>query len=213
YGVGFPGNQGGGGFNETELTIMASATSVASKVPSELTVRDFLLNGEQTKRAGAYRVWVACDSPVAIAAGVQLFFENKFLTSYSYNVPALNNPGQTQHTWTCTDSATPSLEIYKAQVSLDGLHSVPSNMSEWIDLSYVEKEKRVAGSRRNYFGMYDTYFLTGTQASAVSVTMGDSSHQMRLDMESLIGTRPAVAIQTYTSPPCIAEASAYWADI
>jgi len=213
YGVGFPGNQGGAGFNETEVCIMASATGVASKVPSNLTVAGFLTEGEQTKRVGAYRVWVACDSPVAIAAGIQLFFENKFLTSYSYNVPALNNPGQTLHTWSCMDSATPSQEIYKATVSLAGLNAVPGNMSEWIDLSYVASAQRVAGSRRNYFGMYDTYLLTPSQAAAVAVTMGTSTHQMRLDMDALIGTRPAVAVQTFRSQPCIAEASAYWADL
>jgi hypothetical protein len=213
YGVGFPGNQGGADFNETEVCIMASASAVASRVPADLTVAGFLTQGEQTKRAGAYRLWVACDSPVAIAAGIQLFFENKFLTAYSYNVPTLNNPGQTEHTWTCMDSENPSQEIYKATVSLAGLTPVPSNMSEWIDLSYVASAKRVAASRRNYFGMYDTYLLTPAQAPAVSVTMGTSTHQMRLDMETLIGTRPAVAIQTFRSQPCVAEASAYWADV
>lgn len=214
YGVGFPGNQGGAGFNETEVTILACATAVASTVPTDLTVAGFLTQGEQTKRAGAYRVWVACDSPVAVAAGIQLFFENKFLTAYSYNVPALNNPGTTLHTWTCMDTATPSQPIYTATVSLAGLNSVPGNMSEWIDLSYVASAKRVAASRRNHFGMYDTYLLTPAQASsAVSVTMGTSTHQMRLDMDALIGTRPAVAIQTFCSPPCVAEASVYWADL
>jgi hypothetical protein len=214
YGAGIPGVPGGNGFNETELTIMACATAVASTVPTDLTVAGFLTQGEQTKRVGAYRVWVACDSPVAIAAGIALFFENKFLTNYEYDVPALNNPGKTQHTWSCIDTAHPPQKIYNATVSLAGLNRVPGNMSEWIDLSYVADAKRVAGSRRNFFGMYDTYLLTPAQAAAaVSVVMGTSTHQMRLDMDRLIGKRPAVAIQTFCSPPCVAEASPYWADL
>lgn len=212
YGQGQPGNPGAAGFNETEVNILAFPSNQAANVPA-MSFRDFVTQGDQTKRIGAYRVWVACDNAVAVAAGQQLFFENKFQVAYTYNVPSLNNPGQSLYTWACHDTATPSADIYSAQVSLSGLNPVPGNMSEWIDLSYVQSAKRVAGSRRNYFGMYDTYFIPPANHNAVVLSMGTSSHQMRLDMQTLIGTRKAEAVQVFQSPTCIAEARAYWADL
>lgn len=212
YGQGQPGNQGVSGFNETELNILAFPSNQAPNVP-HMSLHDFVTLGDQTKRIGAYRVWVACDSAVAVAAGQQLFFENKFLTSYTYNVPSLNNPGQSLYTWICHDADDATQNIYSAQVSLSGLNAVPGNMSEWIDLSYVESAKRVAGSRRNYFGMYDTYFIPQANHNAVAVASGNSSHPMTGDVKKLIGTRPAFAVQVFKTPACIAEAQPYWADL
>ncbi len=212
YGQGQPGNPGAAGFNETELNILAYPSNQAANVPA-MSFADFVTNGDQTKRIGNYRVWVACDNAVAVAAGQQIYFENKFLTSYTYNVPALNNPGQSLYTWTCQDPNDVTQNIYQAQVSLSGLNPVPGNMSEWIDLSYVASEKRVAGSRRNYFGMYNTYFIPQANHNAVTVSVGSSSHPMRADMQKLIGNRQAAAVQVFQSPACIAEARTYWADL
>ncbi len=212
YGQGQPGNPGASGFNETELNILAYPSNQAANVPV-MSFADFVTNGDQTKRIGAYRVWVACDNALAVAAGQQVYFENKFLTAYTYNVPALNNPGQSLYTWTCHDPNDETQNIYQAQVSLSGLNPVPGNMSEWIDLSYVASEKRVAGSRRNYLGMYNTYFIPQANHNAVTVSMGSSSHPMRADMQKLIGNRQAAAVQVFQSPACIAEARTYWADL
>lgn len=212
YGQGQPGNPGAAGFNETELNILACPIAQEKNVPTGMTLAQFLAEGDQTKRMGNYRVWVACDNAVAVAAGQQLFFENKFLTPYTYDVPALNNPGQATYSWTCHDPKDSSLSIYQASVDLRGLTPTPGNMSEWIDLSYVKGVQRVAGSRRNYLGMYDTYALTPATAAAVSVSYGKSTHPMRGDMEKLLGTTPAAAVQTFSSPTAIAEARPYWAD-
>jgi len=212
YGMGQPGNPGASGFNETELNILAFPTNQAANVPA-MTFKDFVTNGDQTKRIGAYRVWVSCDKAIAVAAGQQVYFENKFLTDYTYTVPALNNPGQSLFTWTCHDPDDGAKHIYDGQVSLSGLNPIPGNMSEWIDLSYVADAKRVAGSRRNYLGMYNTYFIPQANHSAVSITMGTSPHPMRAAMQQLIGTRQAVAVQLFQSPACIAEARTYWADL
>jgi hypothetical protein len=67
YGQGQPGNPGAAGFNETELNILAFPSNQAKNVP-KMSFREFVTEGDQTKRIGAYRVWVACD-PVAVAAG------------------------------------------------------------------------------------------------------------------------------------------------
>lgn len=212
YGQGQPGNPGASGFNETELNILAYPSSQAANVPA-MSFSDFVTNGDQTKRIGAYRVWVACDNALAVAAGQQVYFENKFLAPYTYNVPALNNPGQSLYTWTCHDPDDTTKTIYQAQVSLSGLNPIPGNMSEWIDLSYVASAKRVAGSRRNYLGMYNTYFIPKANHNAVTLSTGDSTHPMRADMHQLIGDRQAIAVQVFQSPACIAEARTYWADL
>ena len=220
YGAGQPGNPGVGGFNETELNVVAYAAAVEAAVPTSYTQKAFVSGADQTKRIGVYRVWVACDSAVAVAAGIQRYFENKFLVAYDYNVPHLNNdPAQSEYQWTCYDAAEiagqkkPGTFIYRGNVNLAGLTPAPGNMSEWIDLSYDETSKRVVASRRNYLGMYDTYFLSRAPANAVRIEFGDSNHPMRADMQRLIGTRPAFAIQRFVSPPVIAEASPYYADL
>ena len=67
YGSGQPGNQGIGGFNETEVNIVAYASKVADNVPQGLTLEQYLTSGDVTKRMGNYRVWVACDDAIAVA--------------------------------------------------------------------------------------------------------------------------------------------------
>ena len=69
YGMGSPGNQGIGGFNETEVNIVGYATRVADKVEEGMSLTQYLTTGDVTKRLGNYRVWVACDDPIAVAAG------------------------------------------------------------------------------------------------------------------------------------------------
>jgi hypothetical protein len=220
YGAGQPGNPGISGFNETELNIVGYAAAVEASVPTSYTLEAFVTGADQTKRIGAYRVWVACDNAIAVAAGQQRYFENKFLVAYDYNVPNLNNdPSQNEYQWTCYDAAeitgeaTPTTFIYRASVNLAGLTPEPGNMSEWVDLSYDAKSQRVVASRRNYLGMYDTYFLSHAPANPVRIEFGTSKHPMRADMQQLIGARPAFAIQRFVSPPVIAEASPYYADL
>jgi hypothetical protein len=214
YGEGQPGNMGVGGFNETEVNVVAYASKVAKNVPEGVSFNGFLANGEPTKRVGNMRLWVACDDAVAVAAGRQVFFENKFLTPYTYAVPAFNNPSQATYEWTCHDPKDPELEIYKASVDLSGLTATPTpgNLSELIDLSFDKASRRPVGSRRNYFGLYDTYLLP-RGSKAVTLTMGKSKHKMGADMRKLIGSLKPKAIQTFVSPPCIAEAAGYYADV
>ena len=214
YGSGQPGNQGLGGFNETEINVMAYATKVAANVPGGISLDDYLISGDPTKRIGNYRVWVACDDPVAVACGIQVFMENKFLVGYDYDIPGANNsrsgPDQFTYNWACVD--TTGAEIYKAQLKLDGLSCVPGNMSEVIDLSYDKTSRRPVGSRRNYLGLFDTY-LQPAVSSSVQLKYGKSENPMRHDMENVIGTSKPVAIQMYKSPTCIAEAAGYYADL
>lgn len=213
YGTGTPDNKGVGGFNETELNVVSFATKVGRNVPMGMSLRDFLATGEPTKRVGNMRLWVACDDAVSVAAGRQVFFENKFLTAYTYAVPGLNSPAPAHvYTWKCHDPEKDALWIYDAKVNLSGLSPTPGNMSEWIDLSFDAKSRRPVGSRRNFFGIYDTYELP-TNGKAVKLKVGTSKHPMRTDMQKLIGGRKATAVQTFASPTCIAEAAGFYADL
>jgi hypothetical protein len=215
YGMGQPGNQGIGGFNETEVNIVGYATKIANTVQQGLTLEQYLTLGDVTKRVGNYRVWVACDDAIAVAAGRQVFMENKFLTPYTYNVPSLNNqkaaPGQFTWDWQCMDPTVAKETIYGTTVNLDGLSAVPGYMTEVIDLSYDKTSQRPVASRRNFLGMFDTFLQPGV-AKAVTMTYGKSEHPMRHDMEKLVGQHRAVAIQRFESPPCILEAAGYYAD-
>jgi hypothetical protein len=216
YGQGQPGNQGLGGFSETELNIAAFATKVAANVPQGITLEQYLTSGDPTKRIGNYRVWVAADDPIAVAAGRQVFMENKFLASYTYNVPGPNNPrpapDQFTYDWTLNDPDKDAVTIYTASLDLTGLSSVPGNISEVIDLSFDTESRRPVGSRRNYFGLFDTY-LQSAVAKAVTLSFGKSKHPMRHDMERLIGKRRPAALQLFQSPTCIGEAAGYYADL
>jgi len=219
YGNGQPGNQGLGGFSETEINVMAYATKVAANVPTGISLDQYLISGDPTKRIGNYRVWVACDDPVAVACGIQVFFENKFLVAYDYDVPGPNyarEPGkQFTYDWKCHDTEATSRVIYEAVLELDGLSCVPGNVSEVIDLSYDKTSRRPVGSRRNYLGLFDTYqaSIQPAVSKAVQLKYGRSDHPMRHDMEKLIGKSEPVAIQMYKSPTCIAEAAGYYADL
>jgi hypothetical protein len=216
YGMGSPGNQGIGGFNETEVNIVGYATRVADKVEEGMSLTQYLTTGDVTKRLGNYRVWVACDDAIAVAAGRQVFMENKFLTPYTYNVPSFNNPKaapkQYSWEWTCQDPKRHALAIYSAVANLAGLAAVTGNMSEVIDLSFDPVSRRPVASRRNFLGTFDT-FLQPEVAGAVKLTYGTSKHPMRHDMEKLIGRKRPVAIQRFQSPTCIAEAAGYYADL
>ncbi|MGE0442797.1 MAG: hypothetical protein AB7L66_10485 [Gemmatimonadales bacterium] len=216
YGSGQPGNQGIGGFNETEVNIVGFASKVVETVPQGLTLEQYLTAGDVTKRLGNYRVWVACDDAVAVAAGRQIFMENKFLTPYTYDVPMVNNPKsgakQAVWDWTCQDPQKKALAIYSATVDFAGLAPVPGNMSEVIDLSFDAETRRPVASRRNFFGMFDTYLEPGV-AKAARIRLGTSKHPMRHDMQRLVGRSRPVALQVFTSPPCIAEVAGYYADL
>lgn len=212
YGSGTPGNNGISGFNETEVNIAAYASKVGDKVPQGMTLKQYLTVGEQTKRVGNFRLWVACDDAIAVAFGQQAYFENKFLCSYKYTAPSPNLPSATTWDWTCYDSPKGDSTIYQCGVDLTGMKGFASNMSEWIDLSHDQVSGRPVGSRRNYFGMFHTYQVP-RNGSNVTLEYGKSKHSMRHDMKRLIGTRRPAFVQHYASPTCIAEATPYFADL
>ena len=219
YGQGFPGNPGAGGFNETEVNIVAYPVAQEASVPTSYTVQGYIAGGDQQKKMGNYRAWVACDNDIAVAAGIQRYFEIKFLAAYQYSVPNGNNkPSQTTWDWTAFDAAELHGQaeppfIYKCTANLQGLAGAPANMGEFIDLSFDTHTQRPVASRRVYFGLIDTFFLDNVPGAPVQLTIGNSQHPMRADLHKLLAGRPAYAVQRFVSAPVIAEGSPYYADV
>lgn len=223
YGAGQPGNPGAGGFNETEVNLVAYPVAQEASVPTSYTLEGYIGGGDQQKKIGNYRAWVACDNAVAVAAGIQRYFEIKFLADYDYSVPNGNNdPQQQTWEWTCYEpseiagkSGPPPLEpfIYRGSANLQGLASTPANMGEYIDLSFDTHTKRPVASRRVYFGLIDTFLLDNVPGDPVQLTVGTSQHPMRADLQKLIAGRSAFAVQRFVSAPVIAEGSPYYADV
>ena len=72
----------------------------------------------------------------------------------------------------------------------------------------------VAANFWNFFGSFDTYFFDDDAARKVKLHLGPSidKHRLRQDVQSLIGTTPPIAAQTFTSAPVSSEAQAWLED-
>ena len=156
-----PYNPGGSAFNETELNVVAYATARENDVPKDLSAQEFIFGADQSKNLGVYRLHVACDNEMAIAAGRAYYYENKFMTFYKYQTPSLNRTVadqiKTDSQWNIecmdTDSAD-AAQLYSAKIDARDLSFHAANASEIIDISYDKKNGRVLGSRRNFCLLY-----------------------------------------------------------
>lgn len=63
----------------------------------KLSVAQYLTGDDQSKTYGNYRINVPCDSPVAVTAGSKKYGEVKFVASFDFSVPDVNDP--TVQTW------------------------------------------------------------------------------------------------------------------
>ena len=88
---------------EIELNIVSYPTVAEGKTLS-FSARDFILGNDQTKLYGNLRVHVPCDYPNAIKAGIELFGEPKFQTTFDTALPSWNDD-PTSQVWkfTCND--------------------------------------------------------------------------------------------------------------
>ncbi|MBK7597144.1 MAG: acetoacetate decarboxylase family protein [Acidobacteria bacterium] len=220
--------------NEIEFDILAYPVSREPNIP-EMSLKEFVTAGDQTKNIGAFRVYVPCDNPFAIKAGKEIFGEPKFQTTFGFNVPSLNNPGVTTWTYSCFDPSytqpeagskkkpAPQDVIYKLEADLNSMHAVPSNASPITLYSMLPggelvgdkgNSGRLIGSRWEIHGLFDAYFPNKKTQRDVNLTIGKSSHPMRKDMEKILGKSPhAAAVRVYQSVPAAAENRAFYIDI
>lgn len=202
---------------EIELCIVSIPEGKETEVPS-VTFEQFVLGDEQTKIMGNKRVHVGCDSDIAIEAGVTLFGEPKFKTSFQVNL-ASRNPTR-QHgietfrpVWSSewgfrvNDPTDPSKSICTFTSNLSGLDSVPANFAPITEYGY--HDKRLIACRWNILQPMDTYFLPA-RATGTYLSFGESSHPMKKDMEALIGGLSPRAIRTYNSPDAAVQSRAFY---
>ncbi|HZT61029.1 MAG TPA: hypothetical protein VFA21_20660 [Pyrinomonadaceae bacterium] len=201
---------------EIELNIVSYPAAVERHVPA-LSFREFVTGEDQTKLYGNLRVHVPCDNPQAIKAGVELFGEPKFQTTFNASLPSLNDPTVKSWMFICNDPAAkdPTKDdgsyIFKADADLPGLDPVAGNVSPTTEYGIVGG--RLIGARWNILEPHETYFLDPAQAKRVEVSYGTSQHPMKKDMQTLVGDSPCAAVQTFASKPVAIQSRAYYADI
>ena len=199
---------GGTGFTqEIELNIVCYPEAQAART-ARMSFADFVLGNDQTKLFGNHRVHVPCDSPQAISAGVELFGEPKFLTSFTTSVPALNDPSVETWTVTCNDPDDAKVAIFTGNADLRGLPVLTADISPQTE--YGRHQGEAIGCRWNILQPYRACLLGAADAGRVSLTLGASAHAMRGDLAALIGEAPAAAVRTFQSAPAAIQSRAYF---
>lgn len=198
---------GTGTTQEIELNIVAYPDAQRSRT-AQLSFADFVTGNDQTKLLGNHRVHVPCDSDNAIGAGVHLFGEPKFKTSFAMNFPSLNDPSVSTWAFTCNDPVTPATSIFSVSADLNGLSAVTADISPQTE--YGLFNNRLIGCRWNMLQPGRAWLLNDADARRVQLQLGDSSHPMRGDIEALIGGTPAAAVRTFQSLPAAIQSRAYF---
>lgn len=194
---------------EIELNIVSYPETEAHKVP-QVTAEEYFSGQEQTKLMGHKRVWVPCDNDVAIKAGIELFGEPKFKTTFTTQLVSLNVPDVHTWTFTCNDPKQAKVSIFTCTADVANMVAQPSAFAPITEYGYFEG--KLIGCRWNILQPTNLYLLkTASDKKRVTLTYGKSTHKMRKDMEALIGSTPAFAVRTSMSAPAAIQTRAYYA--
>lgn len=193
---------------EIELNIVCYPESQKDTV-AFVTAEQYLRGEEQTKLMGHKRVWVPCDADMAIKAGIELFGEPKFKTSFTTNLPSLNVPGQNSWTVTCNDPDNSDENIFTCEANVA---DVIPEMSAFSPITeYGQNSGKLIGCRWNILQPTQLHFLQSEESKKrVTMSYGNSGHPMRKDMEFLIGDTQAFAVRTSMSAPAAIQTRAYY---
>jgi hypothetical protein len=103
--------------------------------------------------------------------------------------------------------------IYEVSADFGDTPAVVSNLSPLIEYGTrsIDGREVLAANYWNFFGSFATYFLDEDAARKVTLRLGPSidKHRLRQDIQTLIGTTPPIAAQTFTSAPVSSEAEAW----
>jgi hypothetical protein len=189
-----------------------------------LSWQDYLMGKDQTKTVGGYRIHVPCNNPGAVAAGRGFYGEPKYLAYFQYTVPSPNDASVTTWDYSVLESIppTPALAkeypfvdltkpgplIYQLQADVAGVPTVAANASPLIEYGVNPYGSQVVVANFwNFFGAFQTAFLTPEQAAKVTLTLGstDDPQGLRRDLQNLCANRLPVAVQSFDSPVVSAE--------
>ena len=206
---------------EVEFNVYVYPESRLPSVP-RMSLREYLLGRDQTKTIGGFRLHVPCDNAVAVEAGQENFGEPKWLASFEYTVPSLNAGGGTEWKYGVYEpqpppppgkNLDPSTMFFQVDAKLHDLVPVPSNLSPLIEYGTRELDNKevLAANYWNFFGWFDTYFLSEEEGRRFDLTMGPSidHHRLHEDVRTIIGTQSPLAAQTFTSAPVSSESQAW----
>ena len=103
--------------------------------------------------------------------------------------------------------------IYEIRADLGNTAPVISNLSPLIEYGTraINGREMLAANYWNFFGSFATYFFDDDAARKVNLRLGPSidKHRLRQDIQTLIGTTPPIAAQTFASAPVSSEAQAW----
>ena len=187
-----------------------------------LTVAEYLNGEDQSKTYGNYRINVPCDSAVAVQAGSQKYGEVKFVASFDFTVPDVNDP--LVSSWWIRCYATPTAPksqlpyIFDLKVNTNAT-GVPapgivafSPVPAYANL-VVKKKKHILTSARVIFGVFKSWFnlapttpIAPLPAAAVQLVVGNAKHVMQKQLEAVFKSNPpAVGVLLYESQPAAAS--------
>jgi len=211
--------------DEVEFNAVVFPKYKAGQEPS-LTVAQYLSGFDQSKTYGNYRINVPCDSAVAVQAGSEKYGEVKFVASFSFAVPDVNDANATSNvtTWWIRCYATPTAPktqlpyIFDLKVNTNTpgvpalLVSSFSPVPAYANL-VVNTKKQMVTSARVIFGVFKSWFNPETTppiaplpAGTVTLTVGAAKHVMTKQMAGVFKHNPpAVGVLLFDSQPAAAS--------
>ena len=212
--------------NEIEFNIHAYPEAAEKDVPV-MSLADYLRGQEQTKLIGEFRLHVPADNTIAVSAGVTVFGERKFYTTFSYNVPSPNSPDVRTFDYTVFD---PTFEndatkaIYTLSADLSQMAGTPGNASPLTLYSMLPggpnrppggRDMDLIGSRWNMLGLYEEFLdLKAADQAKFKLAWGKTSHPMARDGRALLGNNAKViAARLFHSPPAAVENRPYYVSL
>jgi hypothetical protein len=219
---------GTGVTQEIELNVVAHPTSEAGRVP-KLSYAQYARGEDQTRRLGFCRVHVACDSDIAIAAGVKLFNEPKHKAGFQHTLPVPNattaDP-KTADRWkvvcgtygtaAADGSFTPGNTYFSFEADLGGLPGLPVSAAPFTEYGSRKQSDggditRPLAAPLNVFSPYTWYDLAdGTDPLDFTVGQADPQLGCSKPFLDLIEDSSPAGAWVYQSPPVAAQNRPYW---
>lgn len=214
-------SNGCGVTQEIELNVVTFPSAEAKRTPKPK-YQEYAAGQETARLLGFSRIHVACDSQVAIDAGVNLFNEPKFKARFA--VGKMPVPNGEEITWDigCLEdgAARQQGELYfRFTADLTELTPRPRSISPFTEYGSVHKptapkdHSTPLAAPLNVFQPYQWYDLAD-QSDRVSIEPGSGKAYGRIKdfMDAIVNVDPAGAWY-YQSPPVAAQNRPYYVPI
>ena len=207
--------------DEVEFNAVVFPKYKAGQEPA-LTVAQYLAGEDQSKTYGNYRINVPCDSAIAVQAGSEKYGEVKFVASFDFSVPDVNDPTVTSWWIRCYTTPTPPKSqlpyIFDLKVNTNTVGMPAPGVSAFSPVPayanlLVKKKKHIVTSARVVFGVFKSWFaqepappIAPLPAGAAQLVVGTAKHVMQKQMAAVFkGNPPAVGVLLFESPPAAAS--------